>query len=563
MCTGAAFPAWQARCIEALLAEEGAELVLLIVDDQPPRSPSRRRGAVRRPGETALWRLYERLVLDRVSRASRMVDLSPALGRLPVVRCRADPAGTASHRFRSSDLEAIRRHDLDVLLQFAFEAVGGEILTIPRFGVWSFHHGDPDRDRGSPPAFWEIYHGEPMTAAVLQRLADPPGAAAILHRGAFRAIPHSHPRSRDDVLFGSADWPARVCRDIRNGTARSLGAPHPARTAATGRAPGNLPMMRFGWKWARAWLHDQLTYRQWNVGVIHAPVHEVLGLPAGSPSGVTPGAVHWLPERAGRFLADPFAVARPTGGTGAMTILAEEYDWTREQGHIAIVESSDGRTFGHSRPAIKLACHMSYPFLVEHEGATYCIPETYQAGEVALYRAGSSLQEWAKVATLIPDFPGVDSTVFHHDGRWWLFCTSTDAGDNTKLFAWYADELTGPWTPHAANPLKTDVRSSRPAGVPFVHEGRLYRPAQDCSIRYGAAVAINRVDMLTPEAFSEEVVTVLRPDPASRYSNGLHTICAVGDYTVIDGARQTFVKPGLAPRFLHRLKTRIQGERNP
>ncbi len=47
--------------------------------------------------------------------------------------------------------------------------------------------------------------------------------------------------------------------------------------------------------------------------------------------------------------------------------------------------------------------------------------------------------------------------------------------------------LEGPWEPHRRNPVKCDVRGSRPAGTPFVHGGELYRPAQDGSKRYGKA----------------------------------------------------------------------------
>ena len=40
--------------------------------------------------------------------------------------------------------------------------------------------------------------------------------------------------------------------------------------------------------------------------------------------------------------------------------------------------------------------------------------------------------------------------------------------------------------------VKTDVRSARPAGTPFVYQGELYRPAQDCSRTYGGSIVIHR-----------------------------------------------------------------------
>jgi hypothetical protein len=90
------------------------------------------------------------------------------------------------------------------------------------------------------------------------------------------------------------------------------------------------------------------------------------------------------------------------------------------------------------------------------------------------------------------------------------------------------------------NPVKTDVRSSRPAGAFVRVDGELYRPAQDCALRYGSAIAINRVVALDEQRFREEVAFVLRPDPNGPFPDGMHTINGLGDVTVIDGQRLSF-----------------------
>ena len=108
---------------------------------------------------------------------------------------------------------------------------------------------------------------------------------------------------------------------------------------------------------------------------------------------------------------------------------------------------------------------------------------------------------------------------------------------------WWADDLLGEWHPHAANPVKIDPRSARPAGTPFVHAGSLYRPAQDCSRSYGGGVAICRVDVLTPTEFREEVVREIRSLPTS-YRRGTHTLASVGEATLVDGKRLVFTLAG-------------------
>src|SRR5437899_1038840 len=115
------------------------------------------------------------------------------------------------------------------------------------------------------------------------------------------------------------------------------------------------------------------------------------------------------------------------------------------------------------------------------------------------------------VRPIIEHFAAVDSTILQHDGLWWLWCTNAEDEPDSKLLLWYAFDLFGPWRPHPGNPVKVDVRSSRPAGRPFLFEGDLYRPAQDCSRTYGGAITISRVTRLSLTEFCEEPVVHIEP----------------------------------------------------
>jgi hypothetical protein len=85
--------------------------------------------------------------------------------------------------------------------------------------------------------------------------------------------------------------------------------------------------------------------------------------------------------------------------------------------------------------------------------------------------------------------------------------------------------------------VKCDLRSARPAGPLFIMDGALYRPAQDCSVTYGGAVVINRVERLTPEEFVERPVRRLAPATQGPYPHGLHTLSGAGNVTLVDGKR--------------------------
>ncbi len=544
-CNGTTFPAWEARCIENLLNIEGAKPVLLIIDGEKLPQPTVKEKIRRIVAEKAfLWRLYDRKILHRRSQATQSVDMADRLKDVPAIICEAEQIGKHTQHFCKSDLDEIAKHKLDFALRFGFGIIRGEILDVPKYGVWSFHHDDPQKYRGSPPGFWEIYNRDPVTGAILQRLTDRLDGGIVLQKGFFKTNPVSYVASRDLTFFGGAHWVAKTCIDIMNNNATYLDAPQTPTQASIFKSPTNCQMIRFFARWLYTCLQAQFVsffrHQQWSVAIVDAPIHHALGLINDGSQKQAIRTARWISELPGRFLADPFGFDCAKSDRG-LVILAEDFDWANGRGHISALESTDGETFAKARPIIKLDCHMSYPFIFQHEGSLYCVPETNEASSVFLFQADEQRSQWIQVATLVTDFKAVDSTIFQHGGYWWLFCTNEDNLPNTNLYAWHAPTLHGPWTAHATNPIKTDVRSSRPAGTAFVHEGRLYRPAQDCSTGYGAGIAVNRINLLTPHAFSEDPVSMCTPDLEGPYPIGLHTACALGDRTIIDGARYAFV----------------------
>ena len=95
----------------------------------------------------------------------------------------------------------------------------------------------------------------------------------------------------------------------------------------------------------------------------------------------------------------------------------------------------------------------------------------------------------------------------------------------------------GEWRPHRRNPVKSDVRSARPAGALFWRNGVLHRPSQIDAPLYGSGLSINRVLRLTHDEFAEREVERLLP-PRSSGLLGLHTVNRAGDLTVVDAFRR-------------------------
>jgi hypothetical protein len=516
ICTDEPVVRWQALCIERLAAVSGVALDRWV---QLPAGPSRR----------------------MVARDAGALVAVPA----PQALCAMSPGGRATQSAPGSG----PTHPADVLLDLSSGGLDSPFAWASE--VWRFGYGnslsrDPER-----VTLVDYVRGPGVTRVAL--VSEPGGA--VLHEGWLRTVSWWVGTPLESMLLDPADWPAIAARER---TAPSLTAREESwgiSTEITGGIGGPQrrherlarlprPVLEVGAAGRRILEVAEAAARhyEWNVGVVQAPIGTMLA--ASEDQTVT-----WLPERAGHYAADPFGLERD----GVLHVLFEDFSRAKGTGSIAHVSITRNGIVSDPECVLDPGVHTSYPFLVEDEGTVYMLPETSALGELVLYEAVDFPHRWRRAVTLLPGVPAVDASVIEHGGRWWMFAGIHGRGHNQNLYVWHAPCLTGPWTPHPANPVKTDARSARSGGTPFVSAGQLYRPSQDSSRRYGGRVVINRVDVLTPAAFAERPVRAVGPRPGSPYPDGLHTISAAGDRTLIDGNVLHFVRGDVQKKVAARL----------
>jgi len=231
------------------------------------------------------------------------------------------------------------------------------------------------------------------------------------------------------------------------------------------------------------------------------------------------------------FWADPFVVRRDD----RTVIFFEEYEARTSKGRIVAVEIEADGSIGPMKAVLDCDYHLSYPFLFEFEGSLFMIPESADAGRVEAFRCVDFPYHWESHAVLLEDLRAFDATLVQHDDRWWMFAAVQHNGNTAcdELQLFYASGPFEKWTPHPANPISLDIRCARPAGAMYQHDGQLFRPAQDCSVRYGYALSIQRIIRLDVEEYLEETVQQILPDWAEDI-NGTHTINQSDGITVYD-----------------------------
>jgi hypothetical protein len=276
-------------------------------------------------------------------------------------------------------------------------------------------------------------------------------------------------------------------------------------------------------------LRTRFSREDWNLGVISQSAEDIVR------NGIT-RPVRWLPRLAyWDYLADPSCLVQPDG---TRILFAEHLNHWVSRGEIwaACVPASEDFASAVFRPWMRSSRHLSYPFPFRDEnGTSFFTVETGESGALYLWRAtGDGYQRLGPII----DSPVIDPTPWHDGTRWWMFCTLRNDRPNEKLYLFHAASLQGPWTPHSANPVKRDKGSSRPAGPLFRVDGKLIRPAQDCTRTYGGAVVLHEIVRLDPDGFDEVQLRRLEPDPV--YPDGLHTFCPAGNETIIDSKRWAF-----------------------
>lgn len=201
------------------------------------------------------------------------------------------------------------------------------------------------------------------------------------------------------------------------------------------------------------------------------------------------------------YVADPFMIRH--GDRWIMFF--EVVTWRRgsRKGEIAYASSPDGLRWHYEGLALVEPFRLSYPYVFAAAGEHWMIPETGEAGAVRLYRADPFPGRWTLETELLTGGHYLDSSVFRHDDRWWMFSLTHHTLGTLRLF--HAPDLTGPWREHPANPIvRADHRISRPAGRVVSWEGRPIRFAQDCRVAYGTAVQPFVISRLTVTEYAEE-----------------------------------------------------------
>jgi hypothetical protein len=513
--------AWVWEAVSQVYQEKGAEIVLAVVNNNPKASGKK---------SPFLYRAYrglDRKLFLKYPDAFAQKELTSIQGWNAPILSISPFQKKYSDYFLEEDISKIKAYQPDIILRFGFRILRGEILKASTLGVWSFHHGDNQFYKGGPPAFWEVILKQETTGVILQRLSEKLDDGQILYKSFSQTDPLSVQRNANKNFWISSFIIARVIRQIK-----TMGLEDWEESLLTLQVNEikEIPLLSPPGSWAMTKFWLNLLHRNLKRKLAELdkkPYWELL-VARNTASGFSnPNKITFQniqpPKNKlskGSFWADPF----PLEKAGKTWVFFEEFHGTSQKGKIVAAEWN-GENLSDPQPVLEENWHLSYPFIWEENNETYLIPESGEAYKTFIYQAIDFPLQWKKIGVLM-EGEAYDPTILKVDDVYWLFVNQRPhAGTSAfvELYAYHSPSLINPvWTPHALNPIISDVRCARPAGRIFERNGKLYRPAQDSGLRYGHRIKIQEILKLTPTEYFEKTVEILSPD-ASKKMLGTHT----------------------------------------
>jgi len=443
---------------------------------------------------------------------------------------------TVQYPSTESDINVIKAKQLDILVYLGCEQLSENIFELAKYGMWTYQLGNPEFNRGGPAGFWEAVTRQASTGAVLKMLGQ---NEQILYRSEVMTRAFKPTQNKHQYHYLAAGFLSRQINLLADlgeeqffNQVKKFNPELDFYSYPDFQEPDNIEalslLIQYIWNLGTRVIRKLFYYEHWYLFYCLNPnesnkLHQYKKL---------------LPP-ADRFWADPHVIFE----NDRYYLFFEELMYNTNRGHISAIEMDQEGNCKQPVSILKADYHLSYPFVFKHNEKYYMVPESVENKTIQLYECTNFPYQWEFKMNLMEDIETVDTTLFYQDNKWWLFTAIEDVkgsfyGDELYLF-WSDDLFSQQWNSHPLNPIISGVATARPAGKIFVHNNRLYRPSQDCSVRYGHCTNFNEITELSEQAYSEKKVSAITPN-WDKQVLGTHTFNQEGNLTIVDAYYDRF-----------------------
>ena len=512
---------WKSLLLEKLLECPNAQLELIL---ELPRQHDTRKIAYFLYNALTRFENLSFKLKNRKSAYKLIQDLPDSITRIPL---QSSKDGGQLHIEQQQVIE-IKRHSLDLVIQLEDAVFTSSLLDTVKIGIWKYWYWTALIDKKWPPGVWEVLHRFKYNCTKLIMITKQ--QTYELSRSYSGTDYESIIKNNQRFLLKSISF---ILRNVELLSKCGPGSGRITKTILNDRKfldiaykiPKNgallFPVTKHLFRFFVSRLQKRITKESW---ILMYGFRQSLKNDLSKFQKIIP------PED--RFWADPFIIQ----DEGKFHVYFEEVI-NRKKGHISVLTIDEQGSPTSSGIAISKPYHLSYPFVFKWQDNWYMIPESSQNKTIEVYRCLELPYKWEFAKCLMKNIDAADTTLFYHDDLWWMFTNIRNFPGYPnwdELYLFYAKSpLSTDWTAHPMNPIVSDVRTARPAGQIFKSNGSLFRPAQNCSNRYGYGIKIKRIVELNTLNYQEQEVQSIEPHWEKRIT-ATHTFNKSGDLSIID-----------------------------
>lgn len=434
-------------------------------------------------------------------------------------------------------VEEAQKKEIDIVIKFGMGLFRNHAALGAKYGVLSFHHGDPEEYRGRPAGFYEVLANAPKMGVIIQQLGDALDGGKIVASRYTKITHYSYAKTLQHAYESSSDLLRKAIENICNN--RFVENSGKGRNY---RLPSNLVVAKFIIillvRKIRRILYGLTIEKHWKVAINQVKIDQMPVVPLEVNDKNT------LPiDKKYTFYADPFF------SESGKKIYLEALNARTGQGNIIAIDIDDT---GEYIPLLK-GDHFSYPQALAHDGKQYLIPEVASWSDPRLYKFTGDALISSDVLKAWDHGRMVDLTHFYHD-EWHFLFGSPASSPADNLFLFYSKDLGGPYKSHPMNPIVCDPECSRMAGAIVVKGDKMYRLGQNNSYRYGDGITVSSITLINSNTYEETRHSSFSLDSVQ----GPHTVNSLGGRTVFDFYSEKFSFLAGYRRLLPKILEKIQ-----
>ena len=467
-------PNWVVQCIDEMRALEFVNVNLFITKDFSVQKK-------RFKYKNVLYKIWSRVtaryadsVKQRRNISQGSADVIPISNILSI--------GSGFIDITENDYKKIKNYDLDIVIRFGFNLIGGKLLKIARHGTWSFHHGDDRRFRGRPSGFQEILHKMNYRSGMLQVLSKGIDNGHVLARWSIKANNYEYYKPLEKLRLAGAKMLAREIKKLYYNPGDFYSD---SRTSeSNGRLytlPSNRTFLKFliskNINFVKSIFFKLFIQQRWRVKLIALE----------NPVNISDNNIVSAKALDIRYklAADPFMLDADSN-----LIILECATSDVAKGKLKIYDFKKNIFLTDFEVSNE---HVSFPLVFnDPSGDVFILPETKKSSKQLLLQWNREQGRLQQVKLHSLPIGLSDPSIIKKDGTYYLFGTL----NGCEIHVWYSDRLLGEWKEHVMNPQRIDPFGGKSAGNFFECGGKIYRWSQNYRQFYGEGIVLEEITEL-------------------------------------------------------------------